>query len=334
MRLALALLAIMAVPASGQMHTPASTCETRVHEPVSVTCRHPLTGLDRTIRIAVEEPLNVQAPLPAVVWMHGGAGGGTPDSLAAWRGVTARACCLSATIGHPWPEPEQAKALCAWMGRSYPGDCGEPRRGQVKLLNVERPFDLRAALDYLLDSWDGRIDPERIAVGGHSAGAGAALMVAGAERAYEKRVERFADPRPRAFLAFSPQGPGTDGFSEGSWKGIARPTLIGTGAGDSTSEPASNRIKAFEGLPEGDKHLLYVDDERAPHGRFGLGRARCASAGGAVPDADCDRVIRWLGAAAVAFLDAHLRGAETAQAWLRSGAMDRETDGAARLTAK
>src|SRR5690606_12811547 len=124
------------------------------------------------------------------------------------------------------------------------------------LLNAERPFDLRSALDYLLEEWDERVDPERIAVGGHSAGAGATLMVAGAERSYEEQVARFADPRPRAFLAFSPQGPGTDGFSSGAWSEIQRPVLIGTGAGDSTSEPASNRVKAFEGLPGPDQYLL------------------------------------------------------------------------------
>lgn len=328
------LFLALAQAAVAQMYAPSATCETRVHDPVSVSYKHPLTGLERTIRIAVEEPLGVEGPLPAVVWMHGGAGGGTPRNLARWRGVTARACYLSVTIGHPWPEPEQAKALCEWMGRSYPGDCGEARRGQVKLLNVERPFDLRATLDYLLEEWEGRIDPERIAVGGHSAGAGAALMVAGAKRAYEGRVERFDDPRPRAFLAFSPQGPGTDGFSEDSWRGISRSVLIGTGAGDTTSEAASNRVKAFEGLPEGDKYLLYLNDESAPHGRFGLGRARCASVGGPVPDADCERVTGWLGLAAVAFVDAYLRGDERALGWLRNGAMEERTGGAARMAAK
>ena len=333
MRLALLALVSLAT-AAAQTYNPPRVCRTRLHEPVSITYAHPLTGLERTIRVAVEEPLDAAGPLPAVVWMHGGAGGGTPKNLAGWRGDTAGACYLSATIGHHWPEPAQAKALCEWMGRDYPSDCGEARRGQVKLLNVERPFDLRAALDYLLEEWDERVDPERIAVGGHSAGAGATLMVAGAERSYEEQVGRFADPRPRAFLAFSPQGPGTDGFSERAWSEIERPVLIGTGAGDSTSEPASNRVKAFEGLPGPDQYLLYIRDESAPHGRFGLGRARCASTGGNIPDADCDRVIGWLGSTAVAFLDAHLRQDQAAQAWLRGDALERATGGVARLTVK
>ena len=328
------LLLALAQVAAAQLYQPRETCQTRMHDPVAVSYAHPLTGIERTVEIVVEEPLGASSLLPAVIWMHGGAGGGTPDNLAEWRGVAARACYLSVTIGHGWPKPEQAEALCKWMGRFYPDNCGEARRGQVKLLNVERPFDLSAVLDYLLEEWRGRVDPERIAVGGHSAGAGAALMVAGARRAYEERVETFADPRPRAFLAFSPQGPGTDGFSEGAWSGISRPVLIGTGAGDSTSELSSNRVKAFEGLRAGDKYLLYVDDENAPHGRFGLGRARCESTGGRVPDADCDRVIGWIGSAAVAFLDAHLRESGEALEWLRGGAMRERSGGVARVQKK
>ena len=320
---------------AAQLYQLAATCETRAHDPVEVTYQHPLTGLERTIWIVVEEPLDARGPLAAVVWMHGGGGGGTPDNLARWRGVAARACYLSVTIGHGWPEQEQAKALCEWMGRSYPSDCGAKRPGQVKLLNVERPFDLSAVLDHLLAEWDGRIDPERIAVGGHSAGAGAALMVAGAKRAYEKRVEQFADPRPRAFLAFSPQGPGRDGFFEGAWAEVSRPVLVGTGAGDSTGgEKAANRVRAFEGLPAGAKHLLYVDDPSAPHGRFGLGRARCVSAGGPVSDADCDRVIEWLSATAVAFLDGYVSEKPEALEWLRGGGIESATGGVVQWTSR
>ncbi len=305
----LALLALMSLgTAAAQSYGPPKTCRTQAGVPVSVAYKHPLTGLERTVRIVVEEPLGVYGPLPAVVWMHGGAGGGTPRNLAAWRGVTARACYLSVTIGHPWPEPAQAEALCEWMGRAYPDDCGEARQGQVKLLNVERPHDLSAVLDHLLAEWDGRVDPERIAVGGHSAGAGAALMVAGASRAYGRRIEAFPDPRPKAFLAFSPQGPGRDGFFEGSWKDVSRPVLVGTGAGDTTGgERAENRVRAFEGLPEGRKSLFYLEDASSPHGRFGLGRARCASSGGPIPDADCDRAIEKIAGAAVEFLDTVLR---------------------------
>jgi predicted dienelactone hydrolase len=325
------LLLTLSQIAQAQLYQPPAACETRVHNPVSVTYTHPLTGLQRTVRIVVEEPLGVAGAMPVVVWMHGGAGGGTPRNLAEWRGVTARACYLSVTIGHPWPDEAQARKLCAWMGRSFPDDCGEARQGQVKLLNVERPFDLRAVLDHLLTEWKGRVDPGRIAAGGHSAGAGAALMAAGAARKYENRLEVFSDPRPRAFLAFSPQGPGNDGFLEGAWDGVKRPVLIGTGAGDTTGgESATDRIRAFEALPGPDKHLLYVEDA-APHGRFGLGRSRCASTGGPIPEPDCDRVISWLGATAVAFLDAYVRERKEALDWLNGGGVEKATDGVARM---
>ncbi|MEZ5360917.1 MAG: hypothetical protein R2748_00905 [Bryobacterales bacterium] len=312
-----------------------AVCETRVHPVTKVEYRHPLTGFERTIEVIVEEPLGADGKLPAVVWMHGGAGGGTPESLEEWRGVTARGCYLSVTIGHAWPGPAQAEKLCEWMGRTFPDDCGEAKQGQVKLLNLARPFDLRATLDYLLREWAERIDPERIAVGGHSAGAGAALMAAGAARRYEERVETFADPRPRAFLAFSPQGPGSDGMFAGSFDGIDRPVLIGTGAGDTTGgEQAEDRVAVFDELTGPDQYLLYVDDESAPHGRFGLGLAKCASIGGPVADEDCDRVIGWLSTAALRFLDAYLRGSGEARTWLQEDGIGRETGGVVRVNAK
>jgi hypothetical protein len=111
--------------------------------------------------------------------------------------------------------------------------------------------------------------------------------------------------------------------------------LIGTGAGDTTGgESSSDRVKAFEGLPAGDKYLLYVDDAGAPHGRFGLGRARCVSTGGSVSDADCDRVIGWLSATAVAFLDAHVKERKQALAWLREGGVEEATNAVARMKTK
>ena len=324
-------LLLSCVPcAPAQLYQSDQACQSRTHSSVAVTYRHPLTDLSRTVQVVVEEPLGVDAPLPAVIWMHGGAGGGTPNNLAEWRGVSAGACYLSVTIGHPWPDPDQARALCTWMGRTFPDDCGRASPGQVKLLNVGRPFDLRAVLDHLLSEWRGRVDPDRIAVGGHSAGAGAALMAAGAARRYEERVERLADPRPRAFLAFSPQAPGSDGFFDESWDEIRRPTLIGTGAGDSTGgETAEDRLKVFEHLPKTDKYLLYLDDP-SPHGRFGLGRVRC----GAETDRACDAAIQRLSSAAVAFLDAYLRDRQEAAQWLSSNAIESATSGAANVTSK
>jgi dienelactone hydrolase len=310
------------------------------------------------VTIAVEEPLGPDSqPLqnaPAVIWMHGGASGGTPRNLAPWRGVTARACYLSVTVGHAWPDAAQAEADCKWMGLDYPDSCGLARQGRVKLLNLHRPHDLSAVLDHLLATRAGQIDPSRIAVAGHSAGAGAALMVAGAARSYGARIASFPDPRPRAFLAFSPQGPGSDGFFETvpgdpatSWDAVERPILIATGDGDSTcktrydcasGESPSNRSAAFDRLPASSgapqKYRLYLQDVSAPHGRFGLGRALCASSRGAVPDADCDRVISWLSAAALAFLDGHLNDRPAALDCLREGRIAQATDGVIRWDAK
>jgi LytTr DNA-binding domain len=64
---------------------------------------------------------------------------------------------------------------------------------------------------------------------GHSAGAGGALSVAGALRNFTGTPGSLAEPRPAAFLSFSPQQPGTEGFCDTdfrkplhSWQPIAR----------------------------------------------------------------------------------------------------------------
>lgn len=309
----------------------------------------PGTTLTREIEIEIVEPTvlpaNVLAPFPTVVLSHGGAGGGTPQIMAPWRDTLAGACYVGVSIGHSWPNAALEDALCSDLLDLTTGvDCGADL---YKLLNLLRPFDIAAVLDHLETAHAALVDENKIAVGGHSSGSAAALMVAGATRGYVTGdltedyidIRDLSDPRPVAFLAFSPQGPGNEGFYESwklspdtSWDGVTRPVFLATGDGDNGCDAAgspspsassiyncligptpSNRKAVFDLLPEDpngavSKYLFYIDDWHAQHSTFNLKDSACVSGSGSTPDALCDLMFEGLTRGVIGFLDWHLRG--------------------------
>jgi hypothetical protein len=298
----------------------------------SVTYQDEAT-LARTISFAIRTPNGLAGPLPVVIWSHGGAQG-HPNPLTAlseWGELTARAGYVAVGIAHA-PRSEFArKLLCGALGVS---DCTT-----FSYLNWDRPHDISKVIDRLAalnaapGPLQGRIDMNKIAVGGHSAGSGGTLSVAGARRFFTSAPVALSDPRPIAFLAFSPQGPVTDGFFETafrfphtSWDNISRPVLFGTGDGDSTcgnssadclgTSPSVRRIP-YELMPAGDKYLMHIHDTDTFHGLFGFNLAECASRG--VAPAKCNSFRQWLTSSALAFLDAHVRNSSLAKTWLASG---------------
>lgn len=227
---------------------------------------------------------------------------------------------------------------------------------QFKYLNWDRPHDIRAVLDELermnrLGPLSGQIDLTRIAVAGHSAGAGvgAALTVGGALRNSTGEPFDLSDPRHRAkaFIALSPQQQGNEGFFDTdhnrpthSWMRLQSPVLIATGDGDSTCQPLDEpgscfgdtpwgRRIGFERMPEGGKYLLYFRDARVFHGLFGLETddSKCTAS----PQAQqhCDEVARALRATVLAFLDAHLTSQPLARHWLAGRDVEIATQGLA-----
>jgi predicted dienelactone hydrolase len=288
----------------------------------------------RTIEFAVRTPIGAPAPMPVVIWSHGGAGGKDEgeNSLHAWSDVTAAAGYLTISIAHT-PRLDRT-ALCQAIGIPDAATCD-----LFKHLNWDRPFDISAVITELermnrLGDLRGRIDLNRIAVAGHSAGAGATLTVAGALRNFTGAPRSLADPRPIAFLAFSPQQPGTEGFFDTnfrkplhSWAPIRKPVLIGTGDGDNTCNPGEEpgscpgdtpygRRLNFDRMSEGNKYRIYVHDADAFHTLFAMNTNTCAKLG--VDQAKCDEIARWLQSAALAFLDGHVRQDAFATQWLKS----------------
>jgi predicted dienelactone hydrolase len=114
----------------------------------------------------------------------------------------------------------------------------------------------------------GKIDHARIGVGGHSYGAYTAMLVGGA-RTFPGGTS-YADPRVKAIIAMSPQGPSeTRGLTNESFATLRVPALFMTGTNDrgvTDAETPDWRRQAFELAPAGDKWLVVI--QGATHATF------------------------------------------------------------------
>lgn len=129
-------------------------------------------------------------------------------------------------------------------------------------------------ITFLIDSLDqlekaypelaGKIDRTKIGVGGHSYGAFTAMLVGGV-RTFPGNTS-YADPRVKAVVAMSPQGPDeTRGLTTESWRELHVPTLFMTGTQDRGTTDAQTpewRRQAYELSPAGDKWLAVLEGAR------------------------------------------------------------------------
>ncbi len=301
----------------------------------------------RSVEMLVRVPVGAREPMPVVVWSHGGAEGkeSPATSMVEWSEATARAGYFTVSIAHAGRSGSSRGRLCPVVGIP-----DEPACRNFKYLNWDRPHDIRAVLEELArlnagGPFSRRIDLDRIAVGGHSAGSGGAQTVAGAKRLFADRPVDLSDPRPIAFLAFSPQQPGAESFFDTkfqqprhSWSEVTRPVLTATGDGDSTCNPGPEpgscvgdtpfgRRLGFQRMPPGDKYQLYLHDADAFHTLFELNGEKCVQLLGNA--AKCDEMVRWLSSTGLAFLDAYLRRSQAAMQWLQSDRIENASRGVA-----
>jgi len=186
-----------------------------------------------------------------------------------------------------------------------------------------RPADIRFLLDSLpalqtqLPALAGKLDIQHVGVGGHSMGAFTADAIAGALVDLPGHpATNFADPRVRAVLLLSPQGPGEFGLTDHSWDHVALPLLSMTGSLDKAANgqgPDWKKIP-FERSQPGDKYHVFISG--ANHMSFIS--ARTLLPGRA---AQGEMILAYTNSAALAFWDAYLKADDQAKAYLRSDAL-------------
>ena len=196
-----------------------------------------------------------------------------------------------------------------------------------------RPEDISFVIDSLsalqdrIPGLQGKIDAERIGVAGHSMGSFTAEAIAGA------RIDlpghsgaTFADPRVKAVLCLSPQGPGQFGLTEHSFDAISLPYLGVTGSLDSLgplASPAWHKVP-FDRSAEGDKFHVFI--EGANHMSFVTARTvstKTVSQG--------EAILNYTNSAALAFWDAYLKNDAGAKGYLGSNRLEAQSHNAAKL---
>jgi dienelactone hydrolase len=211
-----------------------------------------------------------------------------------------------------------------WVSHGYvviqPNHSDSPqvggRRGPEALADVpNRPRDLLFILDSLkriereAPELRGKIDPAAVGIGGHYVGAYAALWTAGMKvHRTEGDPVTFSDPRPRAFLAMSPQGR-EGGTDASSWEEIRRPVLVMTGPADAstrTSNAPRWRTEPYLFMPPGDKFLAFLEGGGGSYSGLANMGERSAEPSRVLPDPEWTAdVVRGL---TLAFWDAYLKG--------------------------
>jgi predicted dienelactone hydrolase len=266
-------------------------------------------------------------PYPVIVFSHGAGG--------------SQACCDAltqhwASYGYVTLQPTHADSV------SEQRDSGETDANFLKAVREalkepalweSRPQDISFVLDSLsvlqnrIPALAGKLDAEHIGVGGHSMGAFTADAIAGALVDLPGHpATSFADPRVRAVLLLSPQGPGEFGLTDHSWDNVALPLLSVTGSldrGANRQGPDWKKIP-FDRSQPGDKYHVFI--EGANHMSFITTKTLLPSRA-----AQGEAILAYTNAASLAFWDAYLKSDPAAQNYLRSDALPDFSKGTVKL---
>jgi predicted dienelactone hydrolase len=129
-----------------------------------------------------------------------------------------------------------------------------------RVADIKFVLDSLPALQQKYPELQGKIDTAKIGVAGHSLGALTAMLIGGL-RVYPG-PKSYADPRVKAVIAMSPQGPRESwGLTKESWSELRGPVMYMTGDRDKgidDTETPEWRREAFELSAAGDKWLVFI----------------------------------------------------------------------------
>ena len=267
-------------------------------------------GRERTIPVRVWLPSH-DRPAPVILFSHG-LGGARDGNAYLGRHWSARGSCV-VFLQHAGSDE------AVWRDLPFPERLPALRKAINLSTTLDRYRDVSAVLDRL-KAWngeaggplEGRLDPARVGIAGHSFGAVTAQGVTG-QRTADGRTP-FTDRRIGAALLMCPSLPRI-GDGQSAFGSIAIPWMIMTGTEDDSpvgnATPESRR-EVFAALPPGEKYELVLF--QGEHQAFG---DRVLPGSKRPRDPNHHRVVLAL---STAFFDAFLRGDKAALGWLESDA--------------
>ncbi|HBS29151.1 MAG TPA: hypothetical protein DEB06_06795 [Phycisphaerales bacterium] len=295
---------------------------------------------NKELQCTVRFPTGAAEPLALVVFSHGAGG-----DRRAFGELSAHWASWGFVVVHP--THSDSVRLRREQGESIPDVRREMRNIVSKVDLPSRVGDARLVLDSLVEierATGVRIDRERLAMAGHSAGALTTQIMAGVKvRSARKfggetgplRVGSAGDGRIKAAVVISGQG-ASRLLSAESWNELDLPMLVITGSKDTSmvsDETPESRRMPFDLAKPGDKFLLFI--EGATHSSYqGRQPAAILDLVGENAPADIGMIVDATTSATTAFLDAYLRDDTDAKAYLTSDELERFTAGRALLSDK
>jgi len=249
-------------------------------------------------------------PFPVVVHSHG-LGGNREASTYILQSV-AEAGFVVVTLQHAGSD----SGILGGGGRpaTEAGVVAAGRAGMTAEAAQARYGDLPFALDQIAaePALKGRADLARVGMSGHSFGALSTLTAVGQRLASAPAETRYAEPRIKAAVAYSPNKPRGDDPKQ-AFARIKTPMLHFTGTADSTpfdlEKTPFERTTPYQAITGADQYLIILDG--ADHALFG---GRRVVSGQLKPiDPPQMEIVK---AETIRFWNAHLKGDKTALAEL------------------
>ena len=242
-----------------------------------------------------------------------------------------------------WPQMYD-RVTTHWVSHGYvvlapnhldsPNNAEPPRPDQFANLLPSRMRDVSFIVDELDQigqraGIQGKIDEERIAIGGHSFGAVIAMIKTGLplKDEYKGSWGDTYDARFQAAVLMSAPGPGMEQMAANAHRGLRKPLMATGGTNDvGRVDPGDYpredwRRVAYQLAPPGDKYSVIVKD--ADHY---LGGLICNPERGGKPDPDAVGIVR---AMTTAFLDAYIKDDAAALKFLKTADVYSRTNGRA-----
>jgi predicted dienelactone hydrolase len=203
-----------------------------------------------------------------------------------------------------------------------------PGLWESRAMDISFLLDSLPELQKRIAGLSDKMDSGHIGVAGHSLGSYTAEAVAGALVDLPGRpASSFSDPRAKAILCLSPQGPGQFGLMAHSFDKISLPFMGITGSLDNLGPLANaawHKIP-FERSQPGDKYEVFI--EGANHMSF-----ITAETISAARSSQAAAILGYTNSAGLAFWDAYLKDDPGAKKFLQSDAVERSSHGDAKLS--